>query len=88
MKLAKTLLPPRRRWHNDRGMYRYADSLSRRKRRALLDRIERWTGPSTASEAEAMGYFAADGRWLKDPNERRARLRQMARERAASAQEA
>lgn len=83
MKAAKRFGLGKRGWHTVAGMFRFADSLNKRDRAALLDRIERWTGPIDTDSAIAMGYVAKDGRWLSDPGERKHRVKEMAAEREA-----
>ena len=69
-------------------MYDYANSLNKRRREVLLMRIEKFCGPCSAIEAEAMGYVGKDGRWLSDPGERKHRVKEMAAEREAREREA
>ena len=83
MKRAKRLEPPRSAWHTVKGMYDHANSLNKRRREVLLMRIEKFCGPCSAIEAEAMGYVGKDGRWLSDPGERKHRVKEMAAEREA-----
>jgi len=82
VKRAKRLKPPRSAWHTVKGMYDYANSLNRRRREVLMMRIEKFCGPCSVIEAEAMGYVSKDGRWLSDPGERKHRVKEMAAERA------